>query len=444
MTSDWERQQAAAKCDEIIRFKPHGAESSYHNHQSARAEPNGRLKQVFGIDNGFTNPNPASQKPFIRKAENLMLRAMNMKSSDSMEDEDWSSLRSQAINFFEEYMNRKSDETVNLAELTQYIVLRQSLCYLFEGAAYALRNEDVFDDITFIGRRINELWIESKTTSTISADELTWEKETDLHNALRRVTMPPMSGSFYGQFPIVEQVDPETPASNPMNLLLPAYETMWRIVLRCFLEVKHRGAHQGSVWTTVLLQYLEDLKDAKVIKPTAAFHRFTENGTNKVRPVEIVKEALRLYPPTRRVHRMFDGEAQSADIEGCQRSGLLGDTDPLIFIPERWQSICEDERQAFYGIAAQSCTQLRYKNEKDRLRSAETKQGYMPFGYFCAADHSSTKEFASKMIALLVAVLCHGLGDQWELEDPGSLPSTTTPLDSDRAAYEGLRLKRRG
>jgi hypothetical protein len=67
----------------------------------------------------------------------------------------------------------------------------------------------------------------------------------------------------------------------------------------------------------------------------------------------------------------------------------------------------------------------------------------MPFAYFCAADHPNTKEFASKMIALLVAVLCDGLGDQLELEDPDSLPFTGTPLDSDRAAYEGLELKRK-
>ncbi|KAI1506910.1 Dynamin family protein [Pyrenophora tritici-repentis] len=45
------------------------------------------------------------------------------------------------------------------------------------------------------------------------------------------------------------------------------------------------------------------------------------------------------------------------------------------------------------------------------------------------------------MIALAVAVLCNGLKDEWELADPTSLPLTGVPLDSDRAAYEGLKLK---
>jgi hypothetical protein len=47
-----------------------------------------------------------------------------------------------------------------------------------------------------------------------------------------------------------------------------------------------------------------------------------------------------------------------------------------------------------------------------------------------------------KMIALLVAVLCEKLGNEWELENDESLPKQGTPLGTDREAYEDLKLKK--
>jgi hypothetical protein len=82
------------------------------------------------------------------------------------------------------------------------------------------------------------------------------------------------------------------------------------------------------------------------------------------------------------------------------------------------------------------------KELKDKLKSEEEKLGYMPFAYFCAADHPNTKEFASKVIALLAAALCSGLGDEWVMEDIDSIPPYGTPLKTDRAEYEELRLKK--
>jgi hypothetical protein len=66
----------------------------------------------------------------------------------------------------------------------------------------------------------------------------------------------------------------------------------------------------------------------------------------------------------------------------------------------------------------------------------------MHFAYFYAADHPNTKEFAFWMIALLVAVLCNGLGDEWVMENIDSPPPYGTPLKLDRAEYEKLRLKK--
>jgi hypothetical protein len=85
-----------------------------------------------------------------------------------------------------------------------------------------------------------------------------------------------------------------------------------------------------------------------------------------------------------------------------------------------------------------------YKRAKDELRRAEEKLGHMPFAFFCAADHPTTKEFASKMVGILVVVLCEGLSGKWEVGDVPCLSDAGVPLDSDRAAYRDLVLRRIG
>lgn len=329
--------------------------------------------------------------------------------------------------------------TVKLAELTQYITLKMSLCYLFDGAEEALKNDSQFSDIIYIGQRINQLWIKSKQTNHTEEEGLSWKDEKELHDALRRVTFSVPTVGIGGFTDDTTTVDPEVPSQNPMNLLLPAYETMWRVVIRCFLEVQHRGAQNKPIWTTILETYLSDLQNPNTKSMKCdAFHKPTETDQGSIRPVEIVKEALRLYPPTRRVHRCFDNDNVKADIEACHRQEILCGHDPDAFRPERWQALCSDARQAWYSKQSGTPREL-----KDKLRSDEEKLGYMPFAYFCAADHPNTKEFASKMIALLVAVLCSGLGDEWVLEDVDSLAPCGIPLKSERAAYEELRLKKR-
>lgn len=400
-------------CADIIKFHPYGHKYK-QSYQSARAPPNERLVQTFGIDNAFTTLDSERKGVFNRETIEKMKAAIKL---DRTSKEDWSDVCVLAQVSVKEYLARKG-RRVDLTELVQYCTLNSSLCYLFEDARAALEQGDHFDTVISIGHRINELWIESKATDGQSRD---WTQERKLHDALRRVTAPRTPGTY----PSNSTPEPGDPTQNPMNLLLPAYETMWRVVLRCLLEVRFRGAGNGPQWSQVLEDYVNNLDKASNL--------FQKALIDDIRPIDVVKEALRLYPPTRRVHRVFDGELHKADIEACHRSTLLGGDDPLVFRPERWQNICLAERQMRYnGITGHV-----------NLKEAEQDLGFMPFGYWCTADTSETKGFGMKMIALLVGAICIGLGKDWQIEGVAcGLPTNGEPLSSERTAYQTLPLAR--
>ncbi|KAF2442388.1 hypothetical protein P171DRAFT_497202 [Karstenula rhodostoma CBS 690.94] len=421
----------------IIQFTPNG--TKYHNAQAARADPNQRLTTVFGIDNAFTTYDKNAASDFRRKATVLMNLATksatldargNVKKGDYPSG-DWSDLRAWAVEYCKEYKTRLPDrKRVKLAQMVQFVTLKVSLRYLFPE--HALKRGDSFEDIVMIGRRINELWVASKEDE---GQLPRWEDEGALNEALRRVTTPaPGVCRGWTGAPdhgiAQEPPEPTIPHRNPMNLILPAYETMWRVVMRCVLEMRYRNADRGPVWCGVLSTYLESLKDPNVIaEPHNSFQDASADG---VRPIDIVKEALRLYPPTRRVHRVYDGERCAADIEECQRFPLLGGRDALVFRPERWQDICPEEsvRRDREGSKA----------ARTALKEAEEKAGFFPFAHWCPAGKGGTHGFGLKMVGLLVAVICAEIDESWEVDGYGELLDRNQPLSAERTAYEDLEL----
>lgn len=236
---------------------------------------------------------------------------------------------------------------MNLSELVQFVTLKVSLGYLFDKATNIMQEYDSFEDIIYISHRINELWIDPKAEP---AQRPRWENERKLHGALRRVTNHtlPMPGAFSNSSE-TQVPDPLEPRLNSMNLLLTAYETMWRVVLRCVLEVRYRVRNEPDVfdnspwppgsfsstvnddWIQVFKAYLNSVDLPSGVEYNA-FWKPSERG---VTAIDIVKEALRLYPPSRRIHRAFGDTVEKADIERCQRSALRDQDDPLVIRPER-------------------------------------------------------------------------------------------------------------
>lgn len=113
--------------------------------------------------------------------------------------------------------------TIDPTKLTQFVTLKLSLIYLFDDADTALGAKDTFDDVIYIGHRINDLWVSSKKSSE---ERLHWVDELKLHKALRRVTIataptPPTPPHMPGNFP--NETEPINTEENPLNFLLPAF-----------------------------------------------------------------------------------------------------------------------------------------------------------------------------------------------------------------------------
>ncbi|KAJ8110964.1 hypothetical protein OPT61_g6325 [Boeremia exigua] len=374
----------------------------------------------------YTNKDSKDCGEFVRETIARMKAACKINCSNDKGD--WTNLRECAIDCMKEYMQRMGSRgSINLAELVQFVTLKTSQIYLFTDAEIASKTKDTFEDFRFIGHRLNDLWMNSKTPD---GERLQWADQHDLHVSLRRVTSATsidMPGSYIQE--TYNGAEPTVLKENPLNFILPAYETMWRVVLRCFIEVHLRNAPNSSTWRLVLADFLGELSNPDCMPD--AFYRDSVTG---LRPSDIAKEALRLYLPSRHVYRDFDGKLFCADIEACHRSHLLSGDNPLLFSPERWSNICPKERAEKVADKASNAKTKALKNSEQDL-------GYVPFATYCPADKRETRAFAMKTITMLVAVLGDGLDGEWRLAEVDNLRERGIPLESDRSAYGKLELR---
>ncbi|MCJ1430136.1 hypothetical protein MMC29_008051 [Sticta canariensis] len=353
----------------------------------ARAIPNQRLVTAFGIHNAFTTFDDGYRARFQKDA------AQKLRLTDLWS---WKHL----ANFARELLSKSLQTKLNRGEiplvpLVQSLVLKIVISAMFDLNPFTLNDDTVSD----LAHQINELWLESKL-SPMNGARIRYLKS-GLEENLGKI--------FPGQ-----SLEPER---TPMNLILPAYETMWRVVFRCFLEVAFRNPATAPTFRQALVRYLE--------RSTAVqFEKASDKDPVSVSC--IVSEALRLYPPTKRIFRKFPkklgwgGETVVADIEACQRDSDIWGSQSLEFLPSRWIGLSKSARKS--------------------------TKSFMPFGgdlFKCPAK----EEFGPMMIGLLVAALVHGISKDngWALNNDeiwdgqGPLP----PLDSSREAYHSLSILRR-
>lgn len=359
----------------------------------SRAIPNERLALAFEIDNAFTTREDDYRRTFLALAIRK-LASVN-----------WNHITRTAENIVLEKI-QASDESrmgIHLVPLFQLLSLKISLQVLFEQDPLALDDEVV----SSLAQTINALWILSKDPSPN-------EEQMRFHQYNLRKDL----GSLLPTYRL-------TPRETPMNFIIPAYETLWRVVLQTFIEVVFRHPSSETTWRSVLAAYM--------VTPTLA--RFSQRSplslgeTPSISAEDLAKEALRLYPPTRRVYRTFQYSPSqaavlvAADIERLHRDPELWGLDSTTYVPGRWSSIT----------------------------GGDPPGKYFPFGgrpMVCPAK----KIFGPRMIATLVAALVGGFETgEWKLEgdEAGEADmkkwndDPSQPLDSSREAHATLYLCRK-
>ena len=281
-----------------------------------------------------------------------------------------------------------------LDSLVRSVCLKIVLHVLFELGPLEMDE----GDISTSAESINNLWIQSKGTAPIEESD-----KRVLQEALGRV-IPEMKHS--------------NPPENPMNLIMPAYETLWRVVLSGFLQVTFvKGG--SPTWRAVLARFLAN-PSKKVLQH--------DPETSRLSVDLIVKEALRLYPSVKRVFRRFhmDNEAEAedvaADIETCQRSKALWGEDAEHFDPSRWINASEEAKKSYmaFGVPPFVCPAI-------------GEFGPMLIGILVAAfaDHVSSEDWHVK--------LGEGSSDGLQRDFDEALGGER-PLVSDRSTYEGLQV----
>ncbi|OCK87808.1 uncharacterized protein K441DRAFT_670129 [Cenococcum geophilum 1.58] len=347
----------------------------------SRAIPNSRLIGAFGIDNAFTTKDQQQKAIFTKLAANFLQVSSNKSYYD------WDQLRQKAKCIVKDTL--VGHHTFVLVPLVQSLTLRMTFAIFFCVDPETVNYQTAKD----IADGINKLWLASKDSTNIPK----WTNQNNLHRLLESV--------IPGKSPLDR-------VHNPMNVILPAYETLWRVVLRCFIEIideERCGEQNSTAWRAVLKKFLEDPGQQQARK------------SGKLSVFTIAKEALRLYPPTRRVYRMFKLDPASssagpveqlvaADVEAYQRDPSIWGLDADKFNPDRWATLFNQKLLAF---------------------------GAKPF--LCPAS----ADFGFRTIALLTAALVIGIeegGHNILRDHKKDYPMPGQPLESGREAYAALEL----
>ncbi|KAG6995536.1 cytochrome P450 [Physcia stellaris] len=350
----------------------------------SRARPNQRLVRAFGIDNGFTTTEETWASKFKSKASDKLRKQQSSMGWEYMSGtaNDLILRRLQAI--------PTHGDHISLNALIQSLTLLSSI----ELVSFHDPRQMDDDVILDIASCINELWVHSK------------QVQADCTQGLQRLDQALNQAQLD---------DSHDPRKNALNYLLPACETLWRVVPRCFIEVNFRSTAE-SAWRNTLTAFARNPLDSEFGE--------VDSGEAGVTVNFLVNEALRLYPPTRRIYREILPASETiakvvaADIEACHRRTSIWGPDSDRFSPSRWIDTTEEMRLAF-----------------------------MPFGskpFVCPAK----PEFGPRMIGLLMANLARNISPrEWRLASSDDLEHDIdlgdTPLDSARTAYGGVVLVRR-
>src|SRR6266702_1671565 len=271
----------------------------------ARAQPNARLVYSFGLQNTFVSADSMVRERSVTRAREMLRQ--HTRCFAAFPDVVQGVVAGSALRL----LSPSCHPSIPFATFIQVVTLRAVVGSLLEGNI----PDDSDDGTVFVVQAINDLWTLSKNRRTAPPSPATLLE--GLNTYLRRW--------------IPERYE------RPLDFLVPAYETMWRVVAVTVARAIHDGG-ACAAFSAYLESPLED-----------QFVRFEDARRQQPSVEAFICEVLRLHPPSRRIARAapsglgvfqfpFWAPATThvADIEALHRDTAIWGSDADVFDPMRF------------------------------------------------------------------------------------------------------------
>ncbi|PSR70876.1 hypothetical protein PHLCEN_2v13238 [Hermanssonia centrifuga] len=335
--------------------------STLHAQLQSRALPNARLVRAFRITNTFVTPDEDVHKQFVRDARSLIRSTSSDEGLRQLSD-----LATQVVTDDLTQYSVSPASPIQYDTFVQVITFKVIMSILFQLDPQSLDTGDVI----FVSQGINDLWRLSKTSTTLPSNLLN-----DINLRLRRwITSTP----------------------NPLNFVLPAFETMWRVVaITVALVYKDE----------LMLQAFQAFLDNPSVGQFKACSDADPDGSPSVESV--ITETLRLHPPTRRISRaVVPAHITSIPflppVFSHLLSSFLSASHPRVYIAD--VSVVQKDPQ-IWGADAETFDPSRHCTTST---TEEQRHAMFAFGYGklkCVAS-----SWAPQAAALVVAAILQAVG----------------------------------
>ncbi|KAK1992796.1 hypothetical protein LX36DRAFT_662091 [Colletotrichum falcatum] len=146
---------------------------------------------------------------------------------------------------------------------------------------------------------------------------------------------------------------------------MPAYETLWRVVLLTYVHVAFRhvdAATRDEVCEVVEVVSRDGGQEAQTHPTVDNFARVrpghqSPKTVQNTLTVRCLQEALRLYPPTKRIYRASASRTAAADVESMHHDERIWGPDALEFRPGRSGALTRRQKDAYmpFGVGKNAC-----------------------------------------------------------------------------------------